>query len=110
MHSTPVILYTGTIDGSGGFTWKVALPANTPPGTHQLILTGIAPDGSTLTRNAWFTLGATGTITAVSLTGPTRLADTGVDDPALPLGIALSLLLAGALALTVARRRRLAAA
>jgi hypothetical protein len=110
MHSAPVILYTGIIDGSGGFTWKVALPANTLPGTHQLILTGVAPDGTTLTRNAWFTLGAGGTITAVSLTGPTRLADTGVADPSLPLGIALSLLLSGALALTIARRRRPAAA
>lgn len=106
MHSTPVILYTGTIGASGGFTWKVALPADTPAGAHRLILTGVAPDGSTMTREAWFTLGANGTISAISYTGPTALAYTGADDPALPLGFATSLLLFGVFAMLVARRRR----
>ena len=106
MHSTPVLLRSGTIGAGGGFTWTVALPANTPPGVHQLILTGVAPDGTTLTRNAWFTLGANGAITAVSLTGPTGLAVTGAE-PAAPLVVAGSLfLLLGGLALVVARRRQ----
>lgn len=105
MHSTPVILYTGTIGLDGGFTWKVALPADTPPGVHQLILTGVAPDGTTLTRNAWFTLGAGGTIRAVSLTGPTGLANTGVE-PGVPLGLGAALIVAGAALLLVRRRRR----
>jgi len=106
MHSTPVILYTGTIGASGGFTWKVALPADTPAGAHTLILTGVAPDGSTMTARAWFTLGANGKMLAISYSGPTALASTGASDPALPLGIALSLLLFGSLAVIVARRRR----
>jgi hypothetical protein len=106
MHSTPVLLYTGTIGAGGGFTWKVSLPADTPAGAHKLILTGVAPDGSTMTAEAWFTLGANGKILAISYTGPTALAYTGADDPALPLGIAASLLLFGVFALLVSRRRQ----
>lgn len=105
MHSTPVLLYTGIVGAGGAFNWNIALPANTPPGAHKLILTGIAPDGSTMTAEAWFTLGANGKVLAISYTGPTALAFTGADDPALPLGAAGSLLLFGVLALVVAHRR-----
>jgi hypothetical protein len=105
MHSTPVRLYTGTVDLTGGFTWVVSLPADTPVGSHELILTGVAPDGTVMTAHAWFTLLANGTIGAVSYTGaiPLRLALSGTD-PQLPLGIASALLVAGYLALRRSRR------
>ena len=108
MHSTPVVLYTGIVGPTGGFTWNVALPANTPAGAHRLVLSGIAPDGSTLTATAWFTLLADGTIGAVSYTGPLAygtLALTGAD-PALPLAIGSGLLLLGSLMLLRTRREQ----
>jgi hypothetical protein len=103
LHSTPVLLYSGTIDPSGAFTQVVSLPADTPVGAHELILTGIAPDGTVMTAHAWFTLLPNGTIGAISYAGPLsfRLALTG-SEPLLPLGIASALMLAGFIAL---RRR-----
>lgn len=103
MHSTPRLLYTGIVDATGAFTHVVTLPADTPVGAHELILTGIAPDGTVMTAHAWFTLLANGTIGAISYAGPLsfRLALTG-SEPLLPLGIASALMLAGFIAL---RRR-----
>ena len=72
------------------------------------MLSGIAPDGSTLTATAWFTLLADGTIGAVSYTGPLAygtLALTGAD-PALPLAIGSGLLLLGSLMLLRTRREQ----
>ena len=105
LHSSPIRLYTGIVDGSGGFTWLVTLPASTPVGAHELILTGVAPDGTVMTAHAWFTLLANGQIGATSYTGaiPFSLAFTG-SEPIVPLGVASALLLAGFLLL---RRRRL---
>lgn len=105
MFSTPVLLYTDTIDTSGGFTWRLGLPANTPTGSHRLLLTGIAPDGTVLTAQAWFTLLANGRIGAVSYSGAVAmpgLASTGVD-VTLPLSGAVLLTLLGAV--LVHRRR-----
>ncbi len=104
LHSSPIRLYTGIVDGTGGFTWLVTLPASTPVGAHELILTGVAPDGTVMTAHAWFTLLANGQIGATSYTGaiPFRLAFTGTE-PIVPLGVASALLIAGFLLL---RRRR----
>jgi len=107
MFSTPRVLYTGTVGGSGGFSWVVSLPADTPPGAHRLLLTGTAVDGTPMSAQAWFTLGSNGKILAISYTGPTGgLAATGIE----PGGAALTggLLLVLGFVLTVARRRRAA--
>ena len=106
MHSTPVLLYSAIVDATGGFTGLVTLPANTPVGAHELILTGIAPDGTVMTAHAWFTLRADGTIGAISYLGPLALAFTG-SEPLLPLGIASLLILGGYLAM---RRTKVAPA
>ncbi|WP_395640036.1 putative Ig domain-containing protein [Pseudolysinimonas sp.] len=105
MFSTPRVLYTGTVDGSGGFTWVVSLPTDTPAGAHKLVLTGTAADGTPMSATAWFTLGANGKILAISYTGPTgTLAATGVESgSALLLGGML--LLVGIGAVTIRRRR-----
>ena len=107
MFSTPRILYTGTIDATGAFLHTITLPADTPVGAHELVLTGVAPDGSVLTARAWFTLLSNGTIGAISYAGPLSftLAATG-SDPLLPIGIAGGLMLAGYL---LVMRRRTAA-
>ena len=97
MYSTPRVLYTGTVDATGGFTWLVSLPADTPVGAHRLVLTGTAANGTAMSATAWFSLRADRRIGAVSYTGPVGggLAFTGTD--AWPMGIAgAMLLLAGA--------------
>ena len=105
MFSTPRVLYTGTIGGSGGFTWVVSLPADTPAGSHRLLLTGIAADGTPMSAEAWFSLRANGTIGAISYTGPIDgLAVTGAEVMPTMFGAAMLLLL-GIGAVTVARRR-----
>lgn len=106
LFSTPVLLHTGTIDTTGGFSWKIGLPVATPPGAHRLLLTGIAPDGTVLTAQAWFTLLANGTIGAISYTGPVAmpaLASTGVDAP---VPVALTAMLLVLLGAALVRRRR----
>ena len=115
MFSTPRVLYTGTVGGSGGFSWVVSLPADTPVGAHTLVLTGIAADGTPMTATAWFSLRANGTIGAISYSAPvaafvepgSALAATG-SDPASATFAAAMLLLLGAGALALARRRRTA--
>jgi hypothetical protein len=97
LHSTPILLYSAIVDATGGFTWLVTIPANTPVGAHELILTGVAPDGTVMTAHAWFTLRADGTIGAISYLGPLALAFTG-SEPLLPLGVASLLILGGYLA------------
>ena len=102
LYSTPRVLFTGTVDASGAFLHTVALPTDTAVGAHELILSGIAPDGSVLTARAWFTVLPVGRIGAISYTGPityaaavqAALASTG-SAPLLPLGLAAALLLAG---------------
>ena len=109
MNSTPRLLYTGTVDASGAFVHTITLPADTPVGSHELVLTGVAPDGTVLTARAWFTLLVNGQIGAISYTGAipfsvtlaAALAATG-SDPLVPIGLAGALLFAGFIAI---RRR-----
>lgn len=105
LHSDPIRLYTGIVDGSGGFTWLVSLPADTPAGTHELILTGVAPDGTVMTAHAWFTLLANGRIGAVSYNGPIALAFTGAQ-AGIPIGLAGGLLSLGLVGVLLGRARR----
>ena len=102
MFSDPIVIGSGVVAPSGILNELVKLPADTKPGAHRLLLTGIAPDGSTLTSQAWFTLDRNGVIRAVSLTGPTpeleALALTGASIGfSGALAAVLALLLGGAL-------------
>ncbi len=45
LHSTPVVLGTTTTDIYGNYSATVVIPADTPPGAHQLVVTGLGPDG-----------------------------------------------------------------
>jgi hypothetical protein len=102
LHSAPVLLDTGVVGASGSFARSLTLPPTTEVGAHELILTGVARNGTTLTAHVWFTLLPNGTIGAISYTGPiayaaavtAALASTG-SAPLLPLGLAGALLLAG---------------
>jgi hypothetical protein len=86
LHSTPILLGRFTVSAAG--TVKVTLPAGVPAGQHRLVVQAL--DGTLI---GW-----------VSLT-VTRLADTGSEIGG-PLRLASVLLLLGAVAVAVTRRRR----
>jgi hypothetical protein len=45
LHSTPVVVGTTTTDAFGNYSVAVVIPADTPSGQHQLVVTGLGPDG-----------------------------------------------------------------
>ncbi|TFD48215.1 hypothetical protein E3T46_15760 [Cryobacterium sp. Hh11] len=110
LRSTPVLLAGGTIDSSGAFTASAVLPTGLSAGQHTVTLTGTATDGSSLSRVAFLTVSATGTVTYLSYTAAdaatAALAATGFT--AAPLGFAALLLLLAGAALVAARRRSVA--
>jgi LPXTG-motif cell wall-anchored protein len=95
LHSTPQNLGTFTADAFGTLTVPFVVPAGTPAGAHNLVVT--RADGSTVTYPV-----------TVAAAGP-RLASTGAD-VTVPLALGGGLLLTGAGLLVVARRRRPVAA
>ncbi len=72
MRSTPVRLVTGTTDASGKFSRSFALPASVcqKPGLHQLILSGLAPNGSVLKQTRWVMLGSGCKVQGTSVAKP----------------------------------------
>jgi hypothetical protein len=61
VHSTPVNLGTATVAADGTFTATVTLPSNLPAGSHHLLATGLAPDGSVRYVSKALTVAASGT-------------------------------------------------
>ena len=94
VFSSPVSLGTVVTDQNGAFSVEVTIPANLANGTHHLVATGIAPDGTT--RNLVITVTVSG--------GVATLATTGFDAVPVALGGGL-FLLAGAGLVVGARRR-----
>lgn len=70
MHSTPIVLATGTVKADGTISLSAQIPANTEVGAHRLVFDGTAMDGAAVSRTAWFTVLRDGTIGAVSTTHP----------------------------------------
>lgn len=109
LHSTPATISSGIVAGNGSFSSTVRIPAGTPAGAHELILSGLSPSGAAVTAHAWFTLGRDGTILAISFTGPTpglaSLASTGAPDVDGAILVGLLGLIVGA-GLLIFRRRR----
>ncbi|GEP27750.1 hypothetical protein CLE01_23480 [Cryobacterium levicorallinum] len=113
LRSTPVLLAGGTIDSTGAFTASAILPTGVTAGQHTVTLTGTATDGSVISRVAYLTVSATGTVTYLSYTAAdaattvtAALAATGFT--AAPLGFAALLLLLAGATLVAARRRSVA--
>lgn len=70
MHSTPIVLATGTVKADGTISLSGQIPANTEVGAHRLVFDGTAMDGAAVSTTAWFTVLRDGTIGAVSTTQP----------------------------------------
>ncbi|MFN4002604.1 hypothetical protein [Microcella sp.] len=106
LRSTPVTVTQGTTDLDGRFVQVVSLPENIPPGAHTITLTGQGPSGP-LTEVVYITVGSDGTLLYLSTEGPQpALAMTGPAENAGITGLALLLVLTGAAAVELERRRR----
>lgn len=107
LHSTPVVIGSGTTNGSGGFNYSATLPANIAPGQHTIYLYGTSSNGSAWTRAVYVTVGADMKATYISDVTP-ELANTGFE--ATPVAVTAGGLIATSVAifaaLAVARRRR----
>ena len=90
MHSTPTVVGKFQADANGVVTAEFTLPAGTPAGTHTFVYEG---DAGTYFQESF-------TVTA----GGKKLAYTGAD-MTVPLTLGLGLVVAGAGALVVSRRK-----
>ena len=90
MHSTPTVVGKFQADANGVVTAEFTLPAGTPAGTHTFVYEG---DAGTYFQESF-------TVTA----GGKKLAYTGAD-MTVPLTLGLGLVVAGACALVVSRRK-----
>lgn len=109
--SQPVLLGTAAADASGIATLEATIPTNATPGTHTIVASGIAPDGSPLEVSTTITVVADGADGAAVGGGAAGgdLPRTGSNSvPVARIGAAL--LAVGGGLLFVTRRRRAAAA
>lgn len=91
LHSTPVEIASGVVAPSGGAQISLTIPANTPPGAHELVVSYLAPNGREVTQTFPVTVSA--------------LAATG-SNPGPPALGAVAFLVLGLLALSWSARRR----
>ena len=91
----------------GAFLCNFAMPSGLAAGEHKLVLSGIAPDGSVLTRVATFVIDASGNLVSWTYSdAEPSLANTGIDATQVGLvaGGAALVMLAGAAFVTIRRR------
>jgi len=114
MHSEPIIIDQGTTDAQGNFTNAIRIPAAAClVGIHELILTGIDPQGNPVTDTQWIELGANCDVLNLSRTeikppALESLPKTGVkgDQVALLAGGGFALALLGGAVVFATRRRK----
>lgn len=109
VRSTPVIIGSGTVAIDGVLAQSFTIPAGLEAGRHSVTLSSTLANGSTVTAVLYFTVSATGTLVAVSLSQP-ALAATGADaTPAVVVAGTLLLLGSAFAGAAVYRRRKVAA-
>jgi hypothetical protein len=108
LRSTPQIIASGVVDGSGTVLGNAAIPAGLVAGWHSITLIGTDIFGTAVNKVVWFELNEGGVITAKQDTAPALpaavLARTGSDVDGLVAG-ALALLMLGFLAVAFTRRQ-----
>jgi uncharacterized repeat protein (TIGR02543 family) len=66
LRSAPVELVRETTAASGAFSATAALPAGLTAGAHTVTLSGVAADGTAMSRIAYLTVNTNGTVTYLS--------------------------------------------
>jgi hypothetical protein len=61
LHSTPVVLATTTSDVFGNYSATVVIPPDTTPGAHELVVSGLDPNGQPRSVSVAITVAAAGT-------------------------------------------------
>lgn len=64
LHSTPVVLGTTTSDAFGNYSATVVIPVDTTPGPHELVVSGLDPDGQPRSVSVAITVLAAGAVPA----------------------------------------------
>lgn len=107
LRSTPRIIASGIVDGSGNVRGSAVIPAGLEEGWHSITLVGTDSSGTAVSRAMFFELNASGVIGAVQRTAPVLpaavLARTGSDIGGLTTG-GLALVILGLLAVAFTRR------
>lgn len=109
LRSTPVVIASGVVDGSGIIGGTANIPDGLEAGWHSLTLDAIDANGNAIQRVVWFHIDANGKLLAIQDTKgedvvEDKLAYTGSDVSGL-LGGASALFLLGAGMAFAARRR-----
>jgi outer membrane protein OmpA-like peptidoglycan-associated protein len=67
MNSAPVVVASGTTNSAGNFLATIRMPGKVcvTGGLHRLVLTAVAPDGSTVEDTTWLVLDDTCSVKAV---------------------------------------------
>ena len=68
LHSTPVVLGTTTTDAYGNYSATVTIPADTAPGAHSIVVSGLDPDGAP--RSVSVAITVNGTVVAAVVVSP----------------------------------------
>jgi uncharacterized repeat protein (TIGR02543 family) len=108
VHSTPVIIASGTVASDGSVNYTASIPTGLEAGWHSMIFTSTAADGTSFTSTYYFKVAGDGTLLSTSETVPAELAYTGTNSENMTLFLlgGLSLALIGAEMLMIARRKR----
>lgn len=109
LHSSPVLLGSGTANANGAFELGVTIPLGAPLGQHEIVESGTNPDGSVRQLTAAITVTARAASTTAAATSSTGggLPFTGAQIAGMSATGAL-LVFGGIGMLLVARRRRTA--
>ena len=65
LHSTPVVLATTQTDNTGHYSVTVVIPADTPPGAHEIVTRGLGPSGEERTSTVAITVEAAPVVAGV---------------------------------------------
>lgn len=108
LRSTPITLDLGTVGDGGSVLTTVTIPEGLEAGWHSITLTGTSADGVAYERVVRFEIASDGTLASTPVLGEitvVALASTG-NNPVLPLGLGVLVLLAGVAAVVVRRQVR----
>lgn len=96
MYSDPIVIDQGVTDANGNFTNTVVIPAEAClVGVHQLILTGIDPQGNPVSDTQWVELGMNCDVLQLSRDEITPSVEPGLPDTGLVWASFISVALLG---------------